>query len=83
MSLSEKRLRRRIRGTFHLNDPTLPPDVAERAEQEVIQLIRTYGKAPSWDKERVYADGEKKLLQLLREGRRRKGRSAEHGDTNA
>jgi hypothetical protein len=76
MTLTEERLRRRIRSAFHLDDPNLPPHIAQLAEEEVLDLIRTYGKAPKSQRERLYEDKEKKLLELLREGR--KGRSAEH-----
>ena len=76
MTLIEERLRRRIRSAFHLDDRDLPAHKAKLAEEEVLYLIQIYGKALKSQRERLYEDKEKKLLELLYGGR--EGHSAEY-----
>ena len=69
----EHRVRIRIRNAFDLNNASLTQEMIERAENEVLTLIRDYSAAPDSEKEFVYRRGEERLMQLLRR---------RHGDLN-
>lgn len=66
MTSTEHRLRIRIRNAFDLNNASLTQDMIERAENEVLALIRDYAAAPESEKDFVYRQGEERLMLLLR-----------------
>ena len=79
MTLTEQRLRTRIRHTFHLNDPNVPQKVATEVEDQVLAFIRDYARTPEWQKDAVYAREEEKLYELLSQLR---GRDTMNGSSS-
>ena len=65
---AEQRLRARIRRSLgSLTDRTSGSTVVE---DEVLRLIKRYGAAAERNKEKVYREGERRLLKHLRSRRK-------------
>ncbi|MEK6322989.1 MAG: hypothetical protein AABN33_15050 [Acidobacteriota bacterium] len=76
---SEKKLRNHIRRAIEVAQLDLDRNDVLRLEDQIVELLGAYKRAPAQKREHVYRRGEQRILQAFRPPAKDKLKAVEHG----
>jgi hypothetical protein len=75
MMSTEKKVRKSLRKAIDAADLNLTQNDEEKLEDQLIELLGYYNRAPEGEKEEVYKRGEERILQNFRPPQREMARA--------